>query len=705
MESALAGVAQMRGPHYLPLFLYIFSSNSSWAFLSIPKARTSSPFDSPPSTTTLLLGSFRYLSSSPMDRHIDNHQSVVNDALKLLKGRQKSDLRLQSWKMVLCDLLQSVSCSTAGQHTTSNPTGTLLFPTNLETLNSSLTNPFVYTVCATSLSDAILLFFQEYVSSADKAELSVAAQKNSPPAESGRLRAMFDPLLSFVAFVTILYEYQGDIHRTWSAYALGIGNSHPTEPVSPSLVSSDPINLIFLRPWGWRVILALFFGVVDGHRPPSLRHTSITIPHYDVRSWILGRWVHAFATRGTPKVAICGQIYLDAMKKYSGDVAPSLLAEAFARGGYESLKDFVGGTNIDKKMGITDLLIPDELAEMARAHFELPRVHLDPIKAAIPNYEQLEKIFDRRGTEVRRYKVRHPTDASGAFYVLVLDNIFSARAYGWIWWLLTKGTAFIVPDGMTKGNSMLSVSTKPPDWHPDAVFAIGSGNGGSGVKFYQCKKSNTKLEEALYRVLNLVLASLSEGIAEYLAQNGGPENCDYHHHWINTILTNLFDTVKVGFGPHGDSDPTNSRNPGESYEDSYLPLASELVSCTVCLPSPELFTNLECPEAGTAVYKYSASASGTPLLPVIKEGGFEDSKQVEVGGNGLSIQGQLSQFQCFHSVSMKHSYRCHKNAVRFIASARKQPLHDQSSSLDSRLAVWEKSSRQSFKEARRLTKR
>ena len=352
-----------------------------------------------------------------MDRHIDNHQSVVSDALKLLKGRQKSDLRLQSWKMVLCDLLQSVSCSTAGQHTTCNPTGTLLFPTSLETLNTSLTNPFVYTVCATSLSDAILLFFQEYVSSADKAELSVAAPKNSPPAESGRLRTMFDPLLSFVAFVTILYEYQGDIHRTWSAYALGVGNSHPT-----SIVSSDPINLIFLREGH----TCSFFGVVDGHRPPSLRHTSITILHYDVRSWILGRWVHAFGTRGTPKVSLCGQIYLDAMKKYSGDVAPSLLAEAFARGGYESLKDFIGGANIDKKMGITDLLIPDELAEMARAHFQLPRVHLDPIKAAIPNYEQLEQIFDRRGTEVRRYKVTHPTDASGAFYVLLLDSIFSA---------------------------------------------------------------------------------------------------------------------------------------------------------------------------------------------------------------------------------------------------------------------------------------
>ena len=149
------------------------------------------------------------------------------------------------------------------------------------------------------------------------------------------------------------------------------------------------------------------------------------------------------------------------------------------------------------------------------------------------------------------------------------------------------------------------------------------------VKFYPCKRSNTKLEVAIYRILNLVLAAVSEGIVEYLAEHGGAEDCGFQHHGINTILSNLFDTVKVGFGPHSDSDPTNSREPGESYEDTFLPLASELATFTLCFPSPELFTNPDCEDAHVAVYKYSASSSGAPLLPILKEDGFEGTSSWE----------------------------------------------------------------------------
>ena len=78
-------------------------------------------------------------------------------------------------------------------------------------------------MCATALSDAILQFFQEFIASANADDLWVAAQSNSLPPEGhdGRLREMFDPLLCFVAFVTILSEYRsGDISFAWSAYTV-----------------------------------------------------------------------------------------------------------------------------------------------------------------------------------------------------------------------------------------------------------------------------------------------------------------------------------------------------------------------------------------------------------------------------------------------------------------------------------------------------
>ena len=567
-------------------------------------------------------------------------------------------------------------------------------------------------MCATALSDAILLFFQEFVASADGEDLSVAAQSNSLPEGHGRLREMFDPLLSFVVFVTIVCDYGGDISRAWSAYsacARGTTRDTTRRQLSLNAVISNPISHISNHPLGWRVLLALFFGVTAGrqnnHRSASLRKSSIKTPHYDVRHVIVSRWIQATLAKGYQKAPNCAKFYQDAMTKYAGDAPSSLLAKAFAHGGFESLNEFLGeGKNLDVIMGITDLLIPDDMADLSMAHLQSPRVHLDPLKAAVPQYEELVKLFDGR-SKLKRYKVAHPTDPDGAFYVMVLANLLSGRAYAWCYFLLNQRTAYIVPDGMTKGNSMLSVSTMRPDWHPDAVFAIGSGNGSTGVKFYPCKRSNTKLEVATYRIVNLVLAAVSEGIVEYLAEHGGAENCGFQHHGINTILSNLFDTVKVGFGPHDDSDPTTSREPGESFKETFLPLVSELATFTLCFPSPELFTNPDCEDAHVAVYKYSASSSGTPLLPILKEDGFEGTKQLEVPGNGGSYQSQLSQLNCFHRVSMKRSYRCHKDCVRFIASARKQPLRDASSSLGPRIALWEKKSRQSFSKAKKMTAR
>ena len=661
--------------------------------------------------SSLFLPHGNRLSHPSMDRHLDNYQAVVGDALRLLESSQLSDARLSSWQTVLCGLLRSAANSTAGRHTTTNPTGTLQFPTDLPSLNARLSEPFVHTVCATALSDAILQFFQQFIASANTDDLSVAAQSNSLPVGHGRLREMFDPLLSFVAFVTIVCDYRGDISRAWSAYSACLrgtttrDRTPAPQPSPPNVVVLNPINQISNNPLGWRVLLALFFGVQSTDRPVSLRNSSIKTPHYDVRHAIVSRWIQATAANGYQKVTNCAEFYKDAMRKYDGDAPPSLLAKAFAHGGFESLDEFLGeGNNIDVIMGITDLLIPDDMADMARAHLQSPRVRLDPLKAAVPQYEELVKLFDGR-SKLKRYKVAHPTDPDGAFYVMVLANLLSGRSYAWCYFLLNQRTAYIVPDGMSRGNHMLSVSTMRPDWHPDAVFAIGSGNGSSVVKFYPCKRSNTKLEVAIYRILNLVLAAVSEGIVEYLAEHGGAEDCGFQHHGINTILSNLFDTVKVGFGPHSDSDPTNSREPGESYEDTFLPLASELATFTLCFPSPELFTNPDCKDAHVAVYKYSASSSGAPLLPIVAEHGFESTKVLEVPGNGCSYQSQLSQLDCFHSVSMKHNYRCHKDCVRFIASARKQPLRDASSSLRPRIALWEKRSQQSFAKAKKMTAR
>ena len=161
-----------------------------------------------------------------MDRHlVDNYQSVVGDALHLLRSSQISDVVwLSSWQSILCDLLLSPADSTAGRHTTTNPSWDPSVPTgDLPLPNARLSEPFVHTVCATALSDAPLQFFQEFIASANTEDLWVVAQSISLPPEGhdGRLREMFDPLLSFVAFVTILSDYRsGDISLAWSAYSV-----------------------------------------------------------------------------------------------------------------------------------------------------------------------------------------------------------------------------------------------------------------------------------------------------------------------------------------------------------------------------------------------------------------------------------------------------------------------------------------------------
>ena len=92
--------------------------------------------------SSLFLPHGNRLSHPSMDRHLDNYQAVVGDALRLLESSQLSDARLSSWQTVLCGLLLSAANSTAGRHTTTNPTGTLQFPTDLPSLNARLSEPF-----------------------------------------------------------------------------------------------------------------------------------------------------------------------------------------------------------------------------------------------------------------------------------------------------------------------------------------------------------------------------------------------------------------------------------------------------------------------------------------------------------------------------------------------------------------------------------
>ena len=162
-------------------------------------------------------------------------------------------------------------------------------------------------------------------------------------------------------------------------------------------IALDPINQISHYPLGhWRVLLARFFCVVtaggrqSNHPSASLRNSALKILHYDVRRAIISKLIQATAARGYQNVSHCvlAFYYQDAVTKYTGDALPSLLVQAFARSRRFRITEGVSWSRPvehQRDDGITGLLIPDEMADPARAHLQSPCMPLDPSRPPYPS--------------------------------------------------------------------------------------------------------------------------------------------------------------------------------------------------------------------------------------------------------------------------------------------------------------------------------
>ena len=143
----------------------------------------------------------------------------------------------------------------------------------------------------------------------------------------------------------------------------------------------------------------------------------------------------------------------------------------------------------------------------------------DPIICAFPNgqYDELAKKFSS-GSGLTGYQFGHPSKRDAKFRVMVAPNVFSALYYAFNWLVANKETATIVPECLQSGVYVVSVSTARPESKPDAVFAVGSGEGKEPIKFYPCKQHNTPLEEALFTIMNMMSFRLSHGMWSYLEE-------------------------------------------------------------------------------------------------------------------------------------------------------------------------------------------
>ena len=179
-----------------------------------------------------------------------------------------------------------------------------------------------------------------------------------------------------------------------------------------------------------------------------------------------------------------------------------------------------------------------------------------------------------------------------------VDSVFLPDGYLAAYSLLNHYTPVLLPEGGGKGVVALTVSTRRPDWNPDAVFAIGKGAG--NIYLYPCKKEYTPLENAVFAIMNAASHAITEGMRVDLQSSGHDDARMFHHCEIKLMLTVYNGLVKASFGKHHDSDPTNSRRTDETYEGTLLPLIGQLTYPeTICrdLDSGE--------QADAAVYHYT----------------------------------------------------------------------------------------------------
>ena len=144
--------------------------------------------------------------------------------------------------------------------------------------------------------------------------------------------------------------------------------------------------------------------------------------------------------------------------------------------------------------------------------------------------------------------------------------------------------------------------------------------------------------------MNAASHVITEGMRVDLQSSGRDDARMFHHCEIKLMLTVYNGLVKASFGKHHDSDPTNSRRPDETYEETLLPLIGQLTSFTLSLVDPEtICRDLDSGgQADAAVYHYTDAQRGKPILPMNDVDGFEDGRII-IKGNNLAMQGLMSQ--------------------------------------------------------------
>ena len=222
-----------------------------------------------------------------MNHAVSHYDELVHAAVKSLLALQSAESTLSSWTCVLGQLVAVVAQEVNTQQPTSNGT----FPTNIPDLLNAIKekNQPVIFLCATVLSDAMLLFFRQFIGTAGPKLLSSKAQSQTQRS-CGAHSGMFGPFLSLVVFLSIFQHNGGHFENAWSAYTDMIRGEADLTPAIGGLPTAIAHNQI-----QWRVLVALFFGVCQAERKTkkavSLSGVDVRPPTRHPRQKIVVTWM------------------------------------------------------------------------------------------------------------------------------------------------------------------------------------------------------------------------------------------------------------------------------------------------------------------------------------------------------------------------------------------------------------------------------